>query len=601
MGSFLLLVCFILLPGLQNTTAQTQVQVKLTQPPPNQLRSTDLWKLTLINTSRTAILIKLVGTLEEAGAGIIVNGTSPQLNLPPGAKTITYDDVKKGSVKFKSGKWQDAFTRTGNAPSGDYTICITVLDKSGQEIGKDCIEQKVEISGAIQLISPADGEEIAAGTMPNFTATINWGDGHPQGSIKIVEIRGDQSPDIAMNQNKTWFSNDKLKSTTFQYPLSAPKFIAGNKYAWMISVGESKSEVFSFKVTNDREKSMMGGANTDFKLDTIYCTGTGGGINSYHIKATYRNLNTSTNNILINDNLPFTGNSVAPAGNGFNLQNNIRTKTGTYNAGLLMLNILESNNGTISNITPAPIGFINWLVPGTGITFEFDFSTNASSTQFTFYGLVDDGLKGGTNKNPRNETLAINKFPDCPCDYCQDDMIRFNGANTITDANNILTLSTHVSIGNQITQFKAELIGFSYQPQNGNIQCWVCDKDDNQWGNFVNGTLAPWGNGVFPSLPCCGGNSHHTIGWWGNPILITNRPLVLNISLPPGSTLSCCPFKIDFCIRYTFTDKECRSCSVVKCYEYIRQPDTSIIIDHKVIDHKVIDYKVIDPNIKITK
>lgn len=62
------------------------------------MRSTDLWKLTLTNITRNTIQISLAGTLEEARSGIIVNGTSKQFNLPPGAKRITYDDIKIGNV-----------------------------------------------------------------------------------------------------------------------------------------------------------------------------------------------------------------------------------------------------------------------------------------------------------------------------------------------------------------------------------------------------------------------------------------------------------------------------------------------------------------------
>ncbi|MFH1198396.1 MAG: hypothetical protein V1720_22025 [bacterium] len=589
LASFLLLICFFLTAGLINTEAQ--VTVKLQQPPPNQLRATDIWNLTLNNSTRNTIQVVLSGTLESAGEGIIVDGTSQELSLPPGTKRISYEDVKSGKVNFKSGKWREAFTRTGNAPSGDYTICVYVKDKSGEEIGTDCIEQKIEISGPPQLISPANGEELTEGTLPNFT----WLPPMPvppgaQYAIKIVEIIGNQSPEEAIKRNRALVEKKGIKSTMYQYSLSDRSLDKGKKYAWFISAENgNESEIFSFSIIGTNQ--LMGGANADFKLDTIYCLGQNGNSKKYHIKATYKNLSSSTNNILINDMLPFPGNALpVPAGAGYNLHNNIRTKSGSYNGALTMANILESSNGTISNIIPPPNTFIASLAPGTGVTFDFDFTTAAASTNIIFYGLVDDALKAGTNKNSRNEILTINNFPECPCSFCEEDMIRFNGPNTITDANNILTLNANISIGINITQFKAELIGFSYMPQNKNEQCWVCNQDDSQWGNFVSGKFtspfSPMVNGVFPSLPCCGGNSHHTIGWWGNAVMVNSAPLVLKISLPPASTLSCCPFNVEFCIRYTFTDKECRSCSVVKCYKYVRQPKTDVIIDHHTDDPK---------------
>ena len=107
LASLLLLICFILLPGLNNTEAQVQVMVKLRQPLYNQLRSTDIWNLGLSNLSGKTLQIILAGTLEEGSARIIVERTSKHLSLPPGTKQITYDDVKTGNVNFKTGKWQE--------------------------------------------------------------------------------------------------------------------------------------------------------------------------------------------------------------------------------------------------------------------------------------------------------------------------------------------------------------------------------------------------------------------------------------------------------------------------------------------------------------
>ncbi|TSA25952.1 MAG: hypothetical protein D4R68_08065 [Ignavibacteriales bacterium] len=135
------LLIFFFFAGL--SFAQDQVQVTLSQPPPNQLRATDLWKAILINTTKSTLHITLSGTLEVKGEGIVVDGKSGLMSLPPGTKMITYNDVKTGNVNFKPGKWSEAFSRTGNAPSGDYTICIHVKAEDGIEIGSSCIDQTI--------------------------------------------------------------------------------------------------------------------------------------------------------------------------------------------------------------------------------------------------------------------------------------------------------------------------------------------------------------------------------------------------------------------------------------------------------------------------
>ncbi|MFA5805876.1 MAG: hypothetical protein WC879_14660 [Melioribacteraceae bacterium] len=139
MRKIFLLITFFFLTGV----SIAQVTVQLQQPPPNQLKATDLWKAILINTTKSTLRITLSGTLDVRGEGIVVNGQSGLMSLPPGTKMITYNDVKIGNVNFKPGKWSEAFNRTSNAPSGDYTICIVVKAEDGREIGGSCIDQTI--------------------------------------------------------------------------------------------------------------------------------------------------------------------------------------------------------------------------------------------------------------------------------------------------------------------------------------------------------------------------------------------------------------------------------------------------------------------------
>ncbi len=238
--SFILFFVFLTGPVF----SQKQVQVRLQQPPPNQLRAADLWKLTLNNTTRTTYNIILEGTLDEAEAGRVATGNSGIISLPPGIKSITYNDVKRGgSVNFKSGQWQEAFTRTGNAPSGDYTICIYVKSEAGDELGSDCIQHNIEIVSGPTLISPSDEETIPNQQTPIFT----WLTQTPpqQGArykIIVVEIRGGQSADEAIMVNPVWFTMDNIPSTSFQFPVSAKSFELYKKYAWQIRAYKKNSE-----------------------------------------------------------------------------------------------------------------------------------------------------------------------------------------------------------------------------------------------------------------------------------------------------------------------------------------------------------------------
>ena len=83
------------------------------------------------------------------------------------------------------------------------------------------------------LVSPANGSIIDAGNLPVF----KWEtDGKPTSAykIKIVELTGDQSPEVALRTNKPHFEKDSLDDLSFKYPPNGPQLIDGKKYGWAI-------------------------------------------------------------------------------------------------------------------------------------------------------------------------------------------------------------------------------------------------------------------------------------------------------------------------------------------------------------------------------
>ncbi len=142
-------ILMVLLTLFIGSISFAQVNVTLQQPPQNQLKATDLWKAILVNTTPSILHITISGTLTEKVEGVVVNGKSRLISLPPGTKIITYNDVNTGTVNFKSGSWSQAFNQTGVAPSGDYTICISIKAEDGREIGSNCIDKT--ITGVIPI------------------------------------------------------------------------------------------------------------------------------------------------------------------------------------------------------------------------------------------------------------------------------------------------------------------------------------------------------------------------------------------------------------------------------------------------------------------
>jgi hypothetical protein len=165
-------------------------------------------------------------------------------------------------------------------------------------------------------------------------------------------------------------------------------------------------------------------------------------------------------------------------------------------------------------------------------------------------------------------------LPCCTCTFCdQFKQLVFSGETTTATTTPVFTVNVSATItapSLQIISFKAELISFIH---NGKEECFGCNKDAQTFGNFTGGTFGSWGNGVFPLYGTY--TTHHTLTWFsGTPGGTTNlagSAINLTFTAPPLSSLSCCDDEIKFCIRYSFTDKDCRTCSFVKCYGPIKR------------------------------
>jgi SdpC family antimicrobial peptide len=246
------LMLMIIAAGFTNLYAQSgdKVRIRLSQPPPNQMGVGDMWNLELNNTTDKEINIYLTGTATEEKDGLIIEGKSKVFTLKPGRSNYKYNDFSSAEVKYNNGKYKEIILRTGNAPEGSYTICVTAFDESGTEVGREnCIMQSVQQLGGITLITPFDGEEVA----PEQPIIFTWTplQGAKEYSLQIVEVKGDQSPEVAMKQNRAILELNDIRTTTHQVAPSQVKVIMmGMKYAWQVSSGDVKSEVAVFKVLN---------------------------------------------------------------------------------------------------------------------------------------------------------------------------------------------------------------------------------------------------------------------------------------------------------------------------------------------------------------
>jgi alpha-tubulin suppressor-like RCC1 family protein len=296
-----LFIAVLTLASATQLIAQDIVDVRVTQPPPDQLSIADLWSVELNNRSGRTLEVRLVGTIEETSVpdGLIVEATSRVLKLAPGRVVLTNNDVQPITTANENRKYIDAVLQTGSVPSGDYTLCCEVISAETElTIGRDCKFTTVNRMTQPMLIMPAD-----EGTVLDKMPVFSWLAGTPPRrnqrvlyKLTIAEMFGAQTPFDAIERNPAFLGLENLTATVQQYPVSARRFEVGRKYAWMVTAYErtasaqivlGKSEVWSFTYTQEKldvaaditETTTKGagltdvcpGENWDFELGSLAC------------------------------------------------------------------------------------------------------------------------------------------------------------------------------------------------------------------------------------------------------------------------------------------------------------------------------------------
>lgn len=260
-----LLLFFVLTFLITNSYSQNQVISRLKQPPPNRFGISDLWSIDLNNTTRKEIKGYIIGTLSEDKDGLIVEARTKLFTIKPGNNTYTQKDFPNADINYYNNRYKEILLRTGGAPDGDYTICITVYNEFDEVIGQEnCIYHSVRQLNNITLISPEDNSALT-----DETIVFSWVPlpAAKEYSLKIVELIGRQSPTDAMRDNRPFFQKDNIRTPSFQYPSSERKFSENKTYAWQVYLKDNPeqtaSEIWTFSVSKSNAKFAGGDTTGD--------------------------------------------------------------------------------------------------------------------------------------------------------------------------------------------------------------------------------------------------------------------------------------------------------------------------------------------------
>ena len=140
------------------STGFAQVIVTLQQPPQYQFKLENMWKVILTNPTSASYSVYLEGYATESTSGLIVDATTATFTLPPGTRIVTSGDIMPISVRSSNGKYDRVVKNIGGVPTGDYEICVSVINADdGSVIGSQCIQQQVMNLTQVELLQPENG------------------------------------------------------------------------------------------------------------------------------------------------------------------------------------------------------------------------------------------------------------------------------------------------------------------------------------------------------------------------------------------------------------------------------------------------------------
>ena len=491
------------------------VIVQLTQAPMGKLGIADLWKATLTNTSqKETYKIYLFGTLTDKKTGLVATATTMEFDLKPGTKIIKGSDFpKEPDVYYPNPdpKYKDALVQTGSLPEGDYEYCLYAkLKSTNEELGFDCKDHNVIGSEFINLITPSDGEELDIQNQVTFTWMNSKVERNPAYTLKIVEVLDKQTPEAAFERNKGWFEQSNIKTTVFQYPKSGKPFEDGKKYAWGVKTGYAMSEVGSFKANKKNPPSNCAGVQVNFiKVSDSPCC--------FKVSVTSTLYGTQTYFTITSDN---------------------------YDISSSTHNWLQNPQ----NIT-SPIKEINWggvLSIGTIEIATICFKPNATGSYTVKYKILDEGIFCEDKI-----TLNCNVVSDCCTEFLSNvtSPVPIISGKNVTVRNSFLTSRKFNKVTATVVEANATA---TCDIPSGDIPV-VCGITFAELSDFT--SVINYGEAIFTSINSDG-------------VMSADSRLFFNFSQFSNK----CKWNVKLCIRWTFTDIDCKTCEKLVCYTFDINP-----------------------------
>lgn len=247
-------------------SVRAQVLINLQLPPAGLQVKSQLWNLSLVNTTNAGFNVQLNMTLADLTTGQpILTGTTTVFNLPAGLKQIQLSDVVPIQYNVVNNSYNINNSSDGFLPIGTFLVCFDVLKINSEtvdNIAGDCEAIQVEPASPPILQTPYDQEEIEE-ARPLFT----WSPPAPLSlfnnlnyDLKLVEVGSNQSSGDAIQNNLPVYYQNFIGSASLQYPFSINELDTSVLYAWQVRAYSNgwaacNSEIFTFTLKNNQTTS----------------------------------------------------------------------------------------------------------------------------------------------------------------------------------------------------------------------------------------------------------------------------------------------------------------------------------------------------------
>ncbi|KYP14056.1 hypothetical protein [Flavihumibacter sp. CACIAM 22H1] len=255
------LTSFFVLGWMGIFSVSAQVSLSLQEPPAGIVQKNQLWNLALVNAGAGTLELSVVMTLMDISTNQpVLSGTTKTFFLPKGVKQIRLAEVGPINYTYTS----PIFSRLNESllPVGLYQACYYVYggNKDGEGIlAEDCVPVEVQPLSPPQLNFPADSAILSSKnilfawlppTPANLFADLNY-------DLLVTEIRSDQTPAAAIQENLPIYFGRQLKNISSNFPASGNKLDTAKWYAWQIIAKNGQtpagfSETWIFKIQPDK-------------------------------------------------------------------------------------------------------------------------------------------------------------------------------------------------------------------------------------------------------------------------------------------------------------------------------------------------------------